>query len=263
MKGDFTRDTFDRTKHFSRVLMQQGRVTLDADFNEQTAIDLHYLRTLARDIIGPYAAPAGEDGGFKIEKLDLDKGLVGISKGCYYVDGILVENDTDDCTYTTQPDYEPPAGDPLLKAPGGDERFFIYLDVWELHITPLEDDSIREKALGGPDTCTRAKVVWQVKAQPLTEDWEKKKAEAEKKVSEQLDKLWKKKAQLEKQFIAEADEKKQVTLLQQLQRLDEQLERLNQLSLSIPHEVLLSQLVRLSNAKLAVRVDPGQRKPCL
>jgi len=45
MKGDFTRDTFDRTKHFSRVLMQQGRVTLDADFNEQTAIDLHYFRT--------------------------------------------------------------------------------------------------------------------------------------------------------------------------------------------------------------------------
>ena len=31
MKGDFTRDTFDPAKHFSRVLMQQGRVTLDAD----------------------------------------------------------------------------------------------------------------------------------------------------------------------------------------------------------------------------------------
>ena len=57
MKGDFTRVTFDPIKHFSRVLMQQGRVTLDADSNEQSAILLHYLRNLAKDIIGPYGAP--------------------------------------------------------------------------------------------------------------------------------------------------------------------------------------------------------------
>ena len=31
MKGDFTRNTFDPRKHFARVLMQQGRVQLDAD----------------------------------------------------------------------------------------------------------------------------------------------------------------------------------------------------------------------------------------
>jgi hypothetical protein len=38
MKGDFTRDTFDPLKHFSRVLMQQDRLTLDADDNEQATI---------------------------------------------------------------------------------------------------------------------------------------------------------------------------------------------------------------------------------
>ena len=47
MKGDFTRDTFDASNHFTRVLMQQGRVQLDADWNEQTAILLHYLQSLA------------------------------------------------------------------------------------------------------------------------------------------------------------------------------------------------------------------------
>ena len=57
MKGDFSRDTFDPTKGFSRVLMQQGRVQLDADWNEQAAILLHYLRTLAADLIGPCAGP--------------------------------------------------------------------------------------------------------------------------------------------------------------------------------------------------------------
>ncbi len=59
MKGDFTRDTFDPLKHFSRVLMQQGRVQIDADWNEQTSILLHYLRTLAADILGPHAGPLG------------------------------------------------------------------------------------------------------------------------------------------------------------------------------------------------------------
>ena len=45
MKGDFTRDTFDPTRHFSRVLMQQGRVQLDADWNEQTAIVMQKVNT--------------------------------------------------------------------------------------------------------------------------------------------------------------------------------------------------------------------------
>ena len=81
MKGDFTRDTFDPLKHFSRVLMQQGRVTLDADFNEQAAIELRYLHTLARDVIGPYAAPAGDDGGFLLAADP--KGTVAIGKGRY------------------------------------------------------------------------------------------------------------------------------------------------------------------------------------
>ena len=58
MKADFTRDTFNPLKHFSRVLMQQGRVQLDADWNEQTAILLHYLRSLGADLIGPHGGPA-------------------------------------------------------------------------------------------------------------------------------------------------------------------------------------------------------------
>ena len=53
MKGDFTRLTFERRKHFSQVLRQQGRVTVDADDNEQTAILLHRLRTIVRDLRGP------------------------------------------------------------------------------------------------------------------------------------------------------------------------------------------------------------------
>lgn len=165
MKGDFTRDTFDPSKHFSLVLEQQGRVTLDADSNEQGAILLHYLRSLARDIIGPYGGPIS-GAGF-ILKPDKDKGLI-ITAGRYYVDGILIESEKD-YEYAAQPDYPVPADDKLLaeiKKPSN-KAFWLYLDVWERHITFVEDDSIREKALRGPDTCTRAKVVWQVKALPV------------------------------------------------------------------------------------------------
>jgi hypothetical protein len=41
--------------------------------------------------------------------------------------------------------------------------FLLYLDVWERHITYLQDGRIRETALGGPDTCSRAQVFWQLR----------------------------------------------------------------------------------------------------
>lgn len=156
MKGDFSRDTFDPVKHFSRVLQQQGRVQVDADSNEQVAILLHYLRTLAADLIGPFAGPDGADG------FQITRELTGatddfiISPGRYYVDGILCENEAE-VTYNNQKDLPNP------RELVSQVDYLVYLDVWERHITSLEDDYIREKALGGPDTASRTQVVWQVK----------------------------------------------------------------------------------------------------
>src|SRR4030095_6255744 len=52
MKGDFSRDSFDPARHFARVLLQQGRVLTDADFNEQAAIQQHFLRAFVVDLVG-------------------------------------------------------------------------------------------------------------------------------------------------------------------------------------------------------------------
>jgi hypothetical protein len=165
MKGDFTRSTFNPQKHFSRVLMQQGRVQLDADWNEQTAILLHYLQALAADLIGPHGGPQGAVG-FEIGSSDdEEKGFL-IGFGRYYVQGILCENDTlwdqsrrpIPVTYFSQADYPDPPELPGLP-------YLVYLDVWERHLTYLQDSEIREMALLGPDTCSRAKIVWQVKVQ--------------------------------------------------------------------------------------------------
>jgi hypothetical protein len=65
--------------------------------------------------------------------------------------------------YTAQSDYLL-TDDIKLKA----DTYLAYLDAWEHHVSSLEDDYVREKALGGPDTATRAKVVWQVKIWPAT-----------------------------------------------------------------------------------------------
>jgi Family of unknown function (DUF6519) len=167
MKGDFSRISFDAKNHFSRVLLQQGRVTLDADPNEEGAILLHYLRTLARDIIGPCGGPADHLGfQLALDTSDAAHPALTIGAGRYYVEGILVENDAA-CDYASQPDFTPADDDPLLErlqSTTGFEDVWLYLDVWERHVSWIEDDAIRESALGGPDTCTRAKVVWQVRS---------------------------------------------------------------------------------------------------
>ena len=53
MKGDFTRRTFKPFRSYSSVLMQQGRVQLDSDWNEQAEIGLAREQRMLRDIIGP------------------------------------------------------------------------------------------------------------------------------------------------------------------------------------------------------------------
>ena len=91
MKGDFSRQTFDQTKHYTAVLMQQGRVQLDADWNEQQAIYEYWAETQAQDVIGPSGTPT-QNPGFEIA-VDPSSSALSINAGHYYVDGILCENE--------------------------------------------------------------------------------------------------------------------------------------------------------------------------
>ena len=89
MKGDFSRYSFIKNRHYSNVLMQQGRVQLDADWNEFQAINDHHEQTACKDIIGRCGVPA-DGGGFGIGFAPDGKDLT-ISSGRIYVDGILCE----------------------------------------------------------------------------------------------------------------------------------------------------------------------------
>lgn len=174
MKGDFTRFTFNKENHYRDVRMQQGRVQLDADWNEQLDIAGHRVETGTFDIVGSCGAPM-HHGGFHVvtqvgeltteEKTREEnqnpapletKGDLYLSAGRYYVDGILCENERI-IAYTKQPDL------PEVKPVTQKGTYLAYLDVWFRHLTALEAQHIREVALGGPDTTTRIKTLWQMK----------------------------------------------------------------------------------------------------
>lgn len=94
MKGDFSRLTFNPRKRYSGVLMQQGRVQTDADWNEQLEIQHHRDAAEASDVIGACGVPK-EGGGFQLQPLNsASAGVVdlSISDGRIYVDGLLFES---------------------------------------------------------------------------------------------------------------------------------------------------------------------------
>src|SRR5688500_9674141 len=88
MAGDYTRATFRPQRDYAGVLMQQGRVTLDADWNELVELIDRRLRAETIDIIGRCVVPAETPDGFRV---GLTGGTLTIGRGRAYVHGILAE----------------------------------------------------------------------------------------------------------------------------------------------------------------------------
>ena len=159
MKGDFARVSFDPTLHYSQVFQQQGRVSLEADWNEQASIQLHLLRAMVRDLVGPCWA-SGQGFTMTAQPHLTDWQL---SAGHFYADGIMCVNDAI-CTLSTQP-YAPTPDDTVY---GGSlanppDSFALWMDVWERHLCAVEAPEISDLALNGIDTASRAQVIWQVR----------------------------------------------------------------------------------------------------
>src|SRR5262245_19832924 len=134
MKGDFTRRTFDRRRHYSSVRMQQGRVQIDADWNELVEILQGLMRRQTADVMGPHGVPIATPDAFRIEATsNNESGLrsLRIHAGRIYVDGVLCELD-EDTDFTNQPDFPGAKLDTTLPA-------LVYLEVREPLITALED----------------------------------------------------------------------------------------------------------------------------
>jgi Family of unknown function (DUF6519)/Chaperone of endosialidase len=103
MKGDFTRFTFQPNKQYTSVLMQQGRLQLDADWNEQMSILAYLDRVQIRDTIGAAAGTSETAGGFAIHPTSDNQDLT-ISPGRFYINGLLCELVRGTDLKVTQPD---------------------------------------------------------------------------------------------------------------------------------------------------------------
>lgn len=178
MSGDYSRERFDAHANVSGVRMQQGRVQLDADWNEWVAVVDRRFRAEAIDIFG--REPDGLIQGVAVYprvtpdafRISAASGDLTIGRGRLYVDGLLAENHgagdleydrlldetrgIDPVPYGEQP-YLPDA--PAISAEGS---ALAYLDAWQREVTHLQDPGLVEVAVG-VDTTTRLQTVWQVR----------------------------------------------------------------------------------------------------
>src|SRR5580698_4893038 len=95
MTFDISRSSFDAWNDYLGVVMQQGRVHLDSDWNELLAEFTRRIHAGALDIVGLSGAPSTSPGAFQIALTPADSnGLVHMTVGVgrMYVNGILVEN---------------------------------------------------------------------------------------------------------------------------------------------------------------------------
>ncbi|MDQ4008291.1 MAG: DUF6519 domain-containing protein [Actinomycetota bacterium] len=172
MQGDFSRWTFDDKAGYRSVLLQQGRVLLDADWNEQTAITARHDEIRTRDVVGRAGGPASgaafavTDGAGATPSGTAWADLR-VSTGRFYVAGTLVETPLTETgpgpALADQPFLRRGGSLPGLVEPTTNGRYAVVLDVWTRHVTADEAPDLLESALGGPDTTTRAQTVWQLR----------------------------------------------------------------------------------------------------
>ncbi len=188
MSFDNSRFTFNPWKDYSGVVMQQGRVQLDSDWNEWLAELSRRIQAGTLDTMGRAAYPATTPYAFQITASSSGgTNVLTIGPGRMYVDGLLAENHGDPKAATWDPalaemsdsPQPPPATEtgaidftqqPYMpagtKLPGGNGPFLAYLDVWIRPVTYLEDPDLVDKAVG-IDTTGRLQTVWQVKLMDL------------------------------------------------------------------------------------------------
>lgn len=156
MHGDFSRDSDQPIKQFTRVLMQQGRLLLDSDWNEQSEIVTRFLRTLAGDLIGWHGGPSVETDGSTppapqsgplLVTKDADNRLF-VSGGRYYVDGLMTD-------LPPSATFVPVERNRESELP----QRIVIADLYEQHVTATSDSELLDPALGGLDTTTRTQLV--------------------------------------------------------------------------------------------------------
>ena len=114
MSFDTSRFTFDPFKNYSGVVMEQGRVQLDSDWNDWLAELSRRIQAGTLDILGRAAYPPTTPYAFLISFIG---GKLTIGPGRMYVDGLLAENHGDPAAGTWDPALAELSGSPQPPPP--------------------------------------------------------------------------------------------------------------------------------------------------
>jgi hypothetical protein len=143
--------------------MQQGRVTLEADWNEAQQVFTEEMRKEALDFVGPSGTPDDGYGVVLYQQPTHPPFDFYIRSGIMYVGGARAEL-LDPVQYSHQPDWLDYLGDPdwidlAAVAAGPPVNELVYLLLREQEISAVEDPDLKDVALGGPDTAQRTRLL--------------------------------------------------------------------------------------------------------
>lgn len=163
MGSDRARISYDKTREYRSVVSQQGRVTLEADVNEEVSIASEALRYETIDLIGPTGTP---DNGYLVS-VDAAGDLI-VGSGIMYVGGWRMRF-AQPVNVLEQPEWidQPPQAWTQTNKEG---LYVIALLVSEQEVQAVEDQALREVALGGPDTAARTRLMQHIVAVPTSDD---------------------------------------------------------------------------------------------
>jgi hypothetical protein len=160
MTSQISRDSFDPSKRYSGVHLQQGRMITDADWNEQSETIRRRQDDALTDVV---MGGVPREGGLGLEAVAGQP--LRLRRGRLYAGGVggLVTGTPADPTQAfglgQQVDLPLPDG---AVPPAVSYR--VYADVWQRVVTSIEDPGqLRDPALHGADTATRTQTMTQVK----------------------------------------------------------------------------------------------------
>ncbi len=166
MGSDRTRISYDPRQQYRSTVMQQGRVTLEADVNEAQEIAAGELRQETLDIIGPSGTP---DDGYRILVTGAAPATpfdFAVGPGTLYTGGLRTHFQTQ-VQYNSQSEWLDHADDPDWIAPAQPAaNEFICLLLRNQEVSATEDSALKDVALGGPDTAARTRLIQHIVRTP-------------------------------------------------------------------------------------------------
>jgi pSer/pThr/pTyr-binding forkhead associated (FHA) protein len=186
MGSDRARVSYDPSRKWRGLVAQQGRVTVEADWNEAASIDAERDRTATLDIVGPVGTP----GGYAVTAVPAAgsqgssaPGDLTVGAGTLYLGGERLDFDAP-VDLASQPDWLDQATDTLWTAPAPAPvsppvpvtSELVYLLAIEQEVSALEDPALSDVALGGPDTMQRLRILqhfvrWPTQAADCAAAW--------------------------------------------------------------------------------------------